>query len=130
MFRFTIRDAVLAAGQIATGFMAGFALWAATAPKESWDVNTLYSAYVALAGLVASFGRPRGFYWGVVGVYAGQVIALHALIPAVGVPIMPPFIGVLLFGTLPAVGGALVGAGIGYCLERTIGRGTRQPHSN
>jgi hypothetical protein len=120
MFRYRLRTLLLSGPQIVTGFIAGFALWAATAPKEAWDANEYYSAYLALAGLAASFGQPRGFYWGVVGVYVGQVIALNALIPAAGVPIFPSIIGVLMFGTMPAIAGALLGAGIGYCVERAV----------
>jgi hypothetical protein len=124
--RYRLRTLLKPVGQITTGFMAGFAIWATTAPKEAWDANALYSVYVALAGLAASFGQPREFFWGVIGVYAGQVIALHALIPVAGVPIMPPFLGVLLFGTLPAVAGALIGAGFGYCVQRTIATTKRE----
>ena len=120
MFRYKPRMLLTPAGQIATGFLAGFALWAATAPKEAWDENALYSVFVALAGFVASFGRLRGFYWGVVGVYAGQVIALHLLTPLTGVPILPAILSVLIFGTFQAIVGALVGAGIGYCVERAV----------
>src|SRR5687768_10762001 len=109
----TAKPALIAGGQIATGFMAGAAIWAYSAPNEAWDVNQLYSILLMLAGLVASFGRPLAFYWGVVGIYLGQVLAIHMFIPAEGVPIMPPLLSVLIFGTVPAAVGAAVGAGIG-----------------
>jgi hypothetical protein len=108
----------IAAGQVATGFAAGFALWAVTAPREAWDANPYYSIFVLLAGLVASLARPRGFLWGIVGVYLGQVVAIHLLVPAGGVPIVPPSVGVLFCGTLPAAIGAALGGGIGYGIRR------------
>ena len=112
-----ITPAMMSAGQIAIGFLAGIAIWAISAPDEAWDVNQLYSTFLLLAGLVTSFGRPRAFYWGIVGIYLGQVFAIHMLIPAAGVPIMPPFVGVLFFGTIPAAVGATLGAGIGLCVQ-------------
>jgi hypothetical protein len=110
--------ALLATLQIAAGFVAGFSIWAATAPQEAWDANNLYSLLVLLSGLIASFGRQRGFYWGIAGVYFGQVAALHLLIPVGGgAPIMPAFLAVLFFGTLPAAIGAFIGAGLGLATK-------------
>src|SRR5688572_4248615 len=100
--RFRLRTPSFA--KFATGFVVSFLIWAATAPAEAWD-RPLYFLWIALAGLIATLGQSRGFYWAVIGIYVGQVVALHALIPLGGVPIFPPVIGVLLFGTLPAFGG-------------------------
>jgi len=115
--KYSLRSLV-AGGQIATGFVAGFAIWVAVAPAEAWDALDLYSVFVFAAGLLASFGRTREFYWGILGVYLGQVLAMEALLPKEGVPLMPSVIGVLIFGTMPAVVGAILGAGIGFCLSR------------
>jgi hypothetical protein len=110
--------AAIVAAQVATGFVAGFSIWAAVAPKEAWDVNPLYyNGSVFAAGLLSSFARPRGFYWGIIGVYLGQVIAIRLLVPLETAVIMLPFIGVLIFGTPPAAVGALIGAGIGFCIQ-------------
>jgi len=109
---------VIAALQIAVGFTAGFSIWAATAPQEAWDANPLYSVLVLLSGLVASFARLREFYWGIVGVYLGQVVAVYLLIPiGGGTPIMPAILSVLFMGTPPAALGALIGAGLGYSIK-------------
>lgn len=113
-----LRSNAIAAGQVATGFASAFALWAATAPEEAWDANSLYSLCVLLAGLVASFGRPRGFYWGILGIYLGQVVAIRTLVDVSGPPIFPLTLAVLIFGTLPAVGGAVIGAVLGYGIRR------------
>lgn len=104
---------IIAFGQILSGLVLGFGIWAATAPKEAWDANPFYSVLVFVAGVAASFGRWPGFYWGIPGVYLGQLIAIHMLIPAGRVPIFPAFAAVLMFGTLPAAVGALVGGAIG-----------------
>jgi hypothetical protein len=113
----------ISAAQVLTGFVAGFAIWAATAPEEAWDANSLYSVFVLLAGLVSSFARPRWFYCGVIGVYFGQVLAMKLLVPVgVGAVIMPAFLAVLMFGTLPAVAGSLLGAVFGYCIELAMRR--------
>jgi len=117
-----LKSRALVAGQIATGFVAAFALWAATAPEEAWDANSYYSVLVLLAGLAASFGRPRGFYWGILGVYLGQVVAIRALVDVSGPPIFPLTLAVLVFGTLPAVVGAIIGAVIGYGIRRARSR--------
>lgn len=121
--RFRLRK--LSFAKFATGFAAGLALWAATAPGEAWD-RPFYFVWVAMAGLIATFCQSRGFYWAILGLYFGQVAALYVLIPWAGVPIFPPMIGVLLFGTIPAFIGALIGFGIGLHLEGNRSGAERQ----
>jgi hypothetical protein len=103
------------------GAAGGFAIWAATAPNEAWDANPYYSLWLVLIGLIASFGRVKGFGWGVFGTYLGQVAAVYALIPMNGIPIFPAVLSVALFGTPPVVVGALVGAGIGLLVSALRG---------
>jgi len=116
--KYSLRSLMIAGGQVATGFVAGFSIWAAVAPEEAWDALELYSVFVLLAGMLASFGRTSGFFWGVAGVYLGQVLTIGILLPQEGVPLMPSALGVLIFGTMPAFVGALLGAGIGFGLSR------------
>ena len=108
--------------QLLIGAVLGFLIWAATAPAEAWDINPLYSTCLLGAGLISSFGRRREFYWGVPGVYAGQVIAMHLLIPTGGVPLLPAFLAVFIYGTLPALVGSLLGLGIGAILGSLLRR--------
>ena len=113
-------DAVLAATHFGVGSFGGFGIWAITAPLEAWDVNQFYSACIFGIGLLASLGRLRGIHWGVLGVYAGQVLGLWLLIPAGGGFVFPAVISVLLFGVPPAVAGALVGGAAGIAIRRML----------
>jgi hypothetical protein len=98
----------LAGAQFGIGLIASFLLWALSAPREAWDVNPYYSAWLFTFGIISALPRPRTFYAGVAGIYSGQVAAIGALIP-VQVPILFPALAVLLLGTLPAVAGGLLG---------------------
>jgi hypothetical protein len=111
-------DAVLAAAHLGVGSFAGFAIWAITAPREAWDINQFYSACVFGAGLLASLGRLRGIHWGLVGVYAGQVLGLSLLIPVGGGFVFPAVVSVLLFGMPPAVVGVVLGGVAGMAIRR------------
>lgn len=116
----TTRDLTLVAYvQFGIGLAGGCIIWAMTAPQEAWDVNPYFSAWLFAAGLLAALLRPRSFYWGVLGVYLGQVAALYAFIPGQGA-IFPGVVAVLFFGTPQAFVGALLGAVIGFGIQRLI----------
>jgi hypothetical protein len=105
--------------QLAIGLIAGYMIWAVAAPREAWDVNPFYSVCIFSAGLFAALLRPCSFYWGVIGIYLGQVAALYFLIPLQSA-ILPPALAVLLLGTPQAFAGGLLGAVVGFGVQRLI----------
>ena len=107
---------VIVGSQIFLGFVFGCGLWIVSAPGEAWDTNNLYSVWVFLAGLMSSCLRQRGWFWGVIGLYCGQVLGGLAVTGPHG--IMSPLIAVALFGTFQAIVGALLGAVIGWATRR------------
>lgn len=115
-----LRGAIISV-QLAIGLIAGYIIWAVSAPREAWDVNPFYSVCIFAAGLFAALLRPCSFYWAVIGIYLGQVAALYSLIPLQSA-ILPPVLGVLLLGTPQAFAGGLLGAVIGFGIQRLIRR--------
>jgi len=114
----TTVDRVFAVKQFTIGLVAGFCIWVIAAPREAWDANPVYSAFVLSAGLMSSVLRFRGCWWGVLGVYLGQVAGLSLLVPHTGVPIFPAWLGVLICGTIQGVAGAVLGGAAGYVIRR------------
>ena len=115
----TTATRLYAVQQFIAGATAGFCIWWITAPREAWDANPIYSVFVLLAGAISSLLRFRGCWWGVLGVYFGQVAGLSMLVPHTGVPIFPAWLGVLICGTIQSVVGAALGGVVGYVLLRT-----------
>ena len=112
------------------GAVFGWAIWAAspslTGQVEPWDsISVYYSASLFVAGLASTLFRPAGWYWGPVGVYGGQVAyMLFVYMPRLprGDPlIFPAPIAVALFGTMQALAGGLLGAGIGFVIAWAFG---------
>ena len=115
-------DYILPVLQPVIGCVLGYLVWVPTAPLEAWDVNPLYSTLVFAAGFLSPFFRQKTWYCGPLGVYVGQVAALHRLVPPVGIPIAPPIFGVLIGGTAPAVAGGLAGYGIGWAIGNWLAK--------
>ncbi len=83
-------------------------------------MSVYYSGSLLAAGLASTLLRPAGWYWGPVGIYAGQV-AYMWLVYGPGLPagdpiIFPSLIAVAIFGAIPTLAGGLLGAGIGAIL--------------
>ena len=114
----TVVTRSFAVSQFAVGLVAGLAIWIMTAPREAWDVNPYYSVHVLFAGAMSSLFRLRGSWWGMLGVYLGQVAGLSLLVPHDGIPIFPAWMGVFFCGTIQAVAGALLGGAAGYVNRR------------
>lgn len=113
----------MAVPRLILGAVFGWAIWAAspslTGQVEPWDsISIYYSASLFVAGLASTLFRPVGWYWGPVGVYGGQVAYMwFVYFPSLpqGAPfILPAPIALALFGTVQALAGGLLGAGIGF----------------
>ena len=115
----------MAVPRLLLGAVFGWAIWAAspslTGQVEPWDsLSGYYSASLFVAGLASTLFRPAGWYWGPLGVYGVQVAYMwFVYLPRLpqGDPIIfPAPIAVALFGTVQALAGGLLGAGIGFVI--------------
>ncbi len=109
--------------RLLVGAVFGWAIWAASpslsGQVEPWDsLSAYYSASLFVAGLASTLFLPAGWYWGPIGVYAGQVAYMWFVylprLPQGDPVILPAPIAVALFGTVPTFAGGLLGAGIGF----------------
>ena len=112
------------------GAAFGWAIWAAapsfTGQVEPWDsLTAYYSTSLFVAGLASTLFRPTGWYWGPVGVYGGQVAYLWFVyfphLPRSDPIIFPAPLAVALFGTVQALAGGLLGAGLGIVIAAAFG---------
>ena len=117
--------AVFAVTRLAVGGLLGWMIWQAsparTAEVEPWDSSSLYySTSLALAGLVSTLLRPKGWYWGPIGVYVGQLAYYWLVYAPTGPVILPGALAIALFGTVQSIVGGLFGAAIGVALVSGI----------
>jgi hypothetical protein len=106
--------------RIFLGVTLGWAVWAmsplVTGKIEPWDSNTLYySGSLFIAGMLSTLFWKSGFYWGPLGIFAGQTAFLCVQDPQGG--IFPAPLAVALFGTVQPIVGALIAWGVGHTLH-------------
>jgi hypothetical protein len=99
------------------GFFGGAGLWSLSFPKEAWDANPLFTPCLLLIGIAASMLKPKGLYFGAAGIYLGQLAFIYVFLPTAG--IFPVPLAVLLFATLPAVLGCLLGGAVGWMIKQS-----------
>ena len=109
---------ILIISQIAIGFVLGWLIWAMsvkiTGHIEPWDSDLpIYSAYLVISGFLTATIEPKYFWIGPVFIYFGQLVFTVFSYNAHGAVILPPFISLLIFGSVQG----FVGAGIGFVLR-------------
>lgn len=104
--------AELAWMRVLAGAVLGWLIWyfsvAMTGEVEPWDSpHVYYSFTLVLAGASSTLFQRTGWYWGPVGVFAGQVAYIFLVYQPQN-PIFPTSVAIILFGTWqPLLGGAI-----------------------
>lgn len=110
-------DAELAWVRVLAGAVLGWLIWyfsvAMTGEVEPWNSPiAYYSIALALAGAISTLFQLNGWYWGPVGIFAGQVAYMWLVHQPLN-PIFPPYVAIVLFGTWQPILGGAIGALIG-----------------
>jgi hypothetical protein len=114
------------------GGIFGWMIWWAspgwTGEIEPWDsLGSYYSTSLVAAGFISTLFWPAGWYWGPLGIYAGQVAYVNSLDvlhlpagPADHFSVEFAVLAVALFGTLQSIVGGLMGMGVGLAVARVF----------
>jgi hypothetical protein len=105
------------------GIAYGASVWAMspiiTGRQEPWDATPYYWIAMPVGGFICAFASIRYFWVPVIGIYIGQLAYAHTFLNPVGVPIMPLFISIAIFGIPLTLIGASLSKGVTIAVQRS-----------